>query len=51
MDDSTITGDVVAPAGSIMKEDANDTVKWSEDNNITINGKTDKGDDYIFAKC
>ncbi len=51
MDYSTITEEeVVDPAELILQEDVNDIVMWSEDNNTSINGKKDKGDDYILQK-
>ncbi len=49
IDDSTMTEEVIDPADSIMQDDVNDIVEWSDDNNTRINGKKTKAM-IIFLK-
>ncbi len=50
MDDSTITEEVIDAADSIMQDDVNDIVEWSDDNNTRINGKKTKEMIISFKK-
>ncbi len=50
MDDSAITAEVIDPADSIMLDDVNDIVEWSDDNNTRINGKKTKEMIISFKK-
>ncbi len=42
MDDSTVTEEVSNPADSHLQEDTDNSVQWSDDNHMKINGKKNK---------
>ncbi len=42
MDDSTVTEEVSHPADSHLQENTDNTVQWSDDNHMMINGKKTK---------